>query len=74
MSIARTDNSILGRWWWTVDKWTLVALLMLATMGVVLSMAASPPVAERINLDPLHFVQRQAIYLPMAVFIMLGYP
>lgn len=72
MSIARTDNSILGRWWWTVDKWTLVALLVLATMGVVLSMAASPPVAERINLDPLHFVQRQAIYLPMAVFIMLG--
>ena len=31
-----------------------------------------PPVAERIGLDPLHFVQRQAVYLPMAVVIMLG--
>jgi len=72
MSIARTDNSILGRWWWTVDKWTLVALLTLAAMGVVLAMAASPPVAERIGLDPLHFVLRQAVYLPMAVVIMLG--
>ena len=72
MSIARTDNSILGRWWWTVDKWMLVALLVLATMGVLLSMAASPPVAERIGLDPLHFVQRQAIYLPLAMVIMLG--
>ena len=55
MSIARTDNSTLGRWWWSVDKWTLVALLALAAMGVVLAMAASP-VAERIGLDPLHFV------------------
>ena len=72
MSIARTDNSTLGRWWWSVDKWTLVALLALAAMGVVLAMAASPPVAERIGLDPLHFVQRQAVYLPMAVVIMLG--
>ena len=72
MSIARTDNSTLGRWWWTVDKWMLVALLALAAIGVVLAMAASPPVAERIGLDPLHFVQRQAVYLPMAVVIMLG--
>ncbi len=72
MSIARTDNSILGRWWWTVDKWMLVALLLLAIMGVLLSMAASPPVAERLSLDPLHFVQRQAIYLPLAMVIMLG--
>ena len=72
MSIARTDNSILGRWWWTVDKWMLVALMVLAIMGVLLSMAASPPVAERLSLDPLHFVQRQAIYLPLAMVIMLG--
>ena len=26
MAFARTDHSVLGRWWWTVDRWTLVAL------------------------------------------------
>lgn len=72
MSIARTDNSILGRWWWTVDRWTLLALIALAAIGVVLAMAASPPVAERIGLDPLHFVRRQAAYLPMALLIMIA--
>jgi cell division protein FtsW len=72
MSIARTDNSTLGRWWWTVDRWTLLALVVLATIGVVLAMAASPPVAERIGLDPLHFVRRQATYLPVALLVMVG--
>lgn len=72
MSIARTDNSILGRWWWTVDRWTLLALLVLAAIGVVLAMAASPSVAERIGLDPLHFVRRQAAYLPVAIVVMVG--
>ena len=72
MSIARTDNSTLGRWWWTVDRWTLLALMVLATIGVVLAMAASPPVAERIGLDSLHFVSRQATYLPIALLVMIG--
>tara|TARA_E500000331_G_scaffold83521_1_gene79194 strand:- start:1431 stop:2567 length:1137 start_codon:yes stop_codon:yes gene_type:complete len=71
MSIARTDNSTLGRWWWTVDRWTLLALMVLATIGVVLAMAASPPVAERIGLDSLHFVSRQATYLPIALLVMI---
>ena len=72
MSIARTDNSTLGRWWWTVDRWTLLALMVLAIIGVVLAMAASPPVAQRIGLDSLHFVRRQAAYLPVALFVMVG--
>ena len=48
MSIARTDNSTLGRWWWTVDRWTLAALVVLAGLGLMLTVTASPPVAERI--------------------------
>ncbi len=72
MSIARTDTSILGRWWWTVDRWTLLALFALAAIGVVLSLAASPPVAERIGLDPMHFIRRQATYLPLALLIMVS--
>ena len=29
MSFARTDQSVLGRWWWTVDRWQLVAVALL---------------------------------------------
>ena len=41
-------------------------------LGVVLSLAASPPVAERIGLDLFHFVNRQALFLLPAVVIMVG--
>ena len=27
IAFARTDTSLLGRWWWTVDRWMLLALL-----------------------------------------------
>ena len=47
-TLARTDNSILARWWWTVDRWNLAAVAVLATTGMVMALAASPPVAVRL--------------------------
>ncbi|HAJ19663.1 MAG TPA: cell division protein FtsW, partial [Rhodospirillaceae bacterium] len=55
MAIARNDTSVLGRWWWTVDRWTLAALLTLALLGLLMTLSASPSVAERIGADPMHF-------------------
>ena len=49
ITFARTDTSLLSRWWWTVDRWTVAALVLLAALGIVLTMAASPAVAERLN-------------------------
>lgn len=70
-SFSRTDTSILGRWWWTVDRWTLAALILISAIGIILTMAASPAVAERMNLDPFYFSRRQAIYLPLALVVLL---
>ena len=70
MSFARTDQSAVARWWWTVDRWTLLALAALIGFGVLLSLAASPAVAERIGADSLHFVRRHLIMLPPAVALM----
>ncbi|GAB4189060.1 MAG: putative peptidoglycan glycosyltransferase FtsW [Thalassobaculales bacterium] len=73
MSIAaRLDNSILGRWWWTVDRWALVGIGLLIAFGALLIVAASPAVAERINLDPLYFVRRHFVMLPLCLALMLG--
>ena len=62
-SFARTDTSVVGRWWWTVDRWTLLAVGLLLLIGSLLTLAASPAVAERLKLESLHFIQRQAIFL-----------
>src|SRR3546814_15419324 len=70
--IARTDTSIFGRWWWTVDRWTLRALFLLVLGGVLLILAASQSLAERIGLDPYHFVQRQFMIMPVALAVMSG--
>jgi len=72
MKFARIDQSLVARWWWTVDRWSLCALAMLIGFGVVMSLAASPPVAERIGYDGLHFVRRHLAMLPLAVGLMFA--
>src|SRR6266849_1614633 len=70
MSFARIDQSPVARWWWTIDRWTLLALAVLIGFGALLTLAASPAVAERIGLDGMHFVRRQLALLPVAILLM----
>ena len=72
ISVPRNDTSVVGRWWWTVDRWSLGAVLLIMAVGVMLTMAASPPAAERIGADSFHFVRRQLLFLPIALGIMLA--
>lgn len=69
---SRTDQSLLGRWWWTVDRGSLVLFFILMVFGVFLVAAASPPVALRIGLDQYHFLIRHIIVLLPASVLMLG--
>ena len=71
-TLARTDNSILARWWWTVDRWNLAAVAVLATTGMVMALAASPPVAVRLGLDTYYFAGRQAVFLGLGLFIVVA--
>jgi len=72
MLISRTDRGLLATWWFTVDRALITAVLMLMALGVLFSMAASPPVAERIGLSNFHFFERQLAFLPAAVAILLA--
>ena len=72
MNFARTDQSIVAQWWWTVDRWTLLAIGMLIAFGSLMVMAASPAVAERIGTDSLHFVRRYFFVLPPALLTMFA--
>lgn len=70
--VSRADRSLLANWWWTVDRLMLAALVALLAGGVVLSFAASPPVAERLGLPSYHFVIRQAVFAVPALAVMIA--
>ena len=72
-ALSRTDTSVLGRWWWTVDRWTLGALFALIAFGYVMMLAASPAVAERIGASSRHmFFVKQVLYLAAAAGLMVA--
>src|SRR5579863_3477866 len=68
--VARTERGPVADWLRTVDPWLLSAFAALMATGVVMALAASPAVAERIGLDPFHFVNRQsALLIPSAAML-----
>ncbi|MGE0230155.1 MAG: putative lipid II flippase FtsW [Flavobacteriaceae bacterium] len=68
----RTAQGPIARWWWTVDRTLLAALMILMLGGLILSLAASPAVAERLEVDPFHFVKRHALFLTPTLCVMLA--
>ncbi len=72
LTLTRADTSIVGRWWWTVDRWMLSAIGLLVLLGAVLMLAASPAVAERLGLDSFHFAGRQFVFLVPAIAVLLA--
>lgn len=70
-TFSRRDTSVLGKWWWTIDRWNLSAVFLLMLMGVMLSFSASPAVADRLNLGSFYFVKRHILMIPFALLAML---
>jgi cell division protein FtsW len=67
MLLGRSDRGLLAQWWFTVDRGLMFAVLLLMASGVLVSMAASPPVADRIGAETFHFIKGQLFYLCFAV-------
>src|SRR5215831_4402957 len=70
--LSREERNPLSDWWWTVDRPLLGAIIVLMLSGVVLSLAASPPVAVRIGLDPFHFFSHHVMFLLPSLIVMIG--
>lgn len=64
---GRSGNSVVGDWLHTVDRWSLGAVLVLLGLGLVLALAASPPLADKNDLWTYHYVVRQAVFVVMAL-------
>jgi cell division protein FtsW len=70
--LSRADNSLLGRWWWTVDRWTLGAVGVLIGFGYIMMLAASPAVAERIGSTRDIFIIKQVLFLAVAAVVVIA--
>ena len=72
MAVSRTDTSTLGRWWWTVDRVTLYALLLLMVLGYVAMMAVAPMASRRLGMEPSSFIAKQVFFLAVAAALMFA--
>ena len=70
--LSREQRNPISDWWWTVDRLQLAAIIALILGGVILSLAASPPVATRIGLDPFHFFNRHVLFLLPSFIVLIG--
>ena len=64
-------EAILPRWWRTIDKISLGAVLALFAVGLLLGLAASVPLATRNNLPEFHYVERQAAFGLAGIIVMV---
>ena len=70
--VSRVERGPVADWFWTIDRLFMITFILLMGIGFMLSFAASPAVAERLNLDSFHFVKRHAAFMVPALGVMIG--
>jgi len=70
--ISRAERSAFGNWWWTIDRWLLASIGLLMVIGVMLTMAGSPAVAERLGKPTFYFVNNQFFNLALAIPVLVA--
>ena len=70
---AGDGEPIFPRWWRTIDKWSISCVLILFGIGLLLGLAASPPLAERNGFSAFHYVERQLLFGTMAMITMFAF-
>jgi cell division protein FtsW len=70
-AVSRADTSLLGRWWWSVDRVTLGALGVLIGIGYVLALAAMPGFSAHLTDPHTMATIKQIIFLGLGGVLML---
>ncbi|QNL18256.1 putative lipid II flippase FtsW [Hyphobacterium sp. CCMP332] len=62
-----------GDWWKSIDRTLLFVVLALISVGLILSLAASPAAAVRENFsDPFHFLYRHSFFAALSLIVLLA--
>lgn len=69
VSFSRSDDSAIGQWWWTVDRSLLFAFLLMIIFGILMAMAATPMVADRIGIEKFYFLKRHLLYVVPSLMV-----
>ena len=72
IALTRSDESVFGRWWWTVDRWMLAMIAALIMFGIILIQAATPAIAVARGYGNFHFVQNYLMALVPALAVMIA--
>jgi cell division protein FtsW len=71
IGLGRTERHFLANWWWTVDRWLLLGILSLMGLGFIMSFAASPAIAQKLEINTYHFAYRQIAFLSLSLVVMI---
>nr|WP_295743257.1 putative peptidoglycan glycosyltransferase FtsW [uncultured Acidocella sp.] len=71
-SLSRADTSIVGRWWWSVDRVTMMALAVLLGIGYVLALAAMPSITLHLSDPHTQDMIKQIGFLVIGGITMVG--
>jgi cell division protein FtsW len=71
-ALSRADTSLIGRWWWSVDRVTLLALSVLIGIGYVLALAATPGISMHLTDPHTMAMIKQIVFLGLGGATMLG--
>lgn len=63
------NKSFFSGWWRNIDRYTLFAIIVLAVVSAVMIATASPAIADRLGLNSSYFINRQIIYLFLALIV-----
>ena len=67
---SQAREPIISHWWHTIDRVSLAFVMGLFGIGILLGLAASPPLAEKNGYIPLHYVHRQLCFGGLAILTM----
>ncbi len=68
-AMARSDKSWFAEWWRTVDHGIIAGVAALFCIGMLLSLAAGPVAAADHGYTTFHYVQRHAIFVLAAAYV-----
>lgn len=61
----------LLNWLNSIDNKLFSGILLLMIIGFIMTMAASPAIAERISVNHFYFIDKQLIYLTLSIFVLI---
>lgn len=70
-AMRKDTRQDMGYWWHSLDRVSVILVIVLFAIGLTLSFASTARLAERLSLSPYYFVYKQLIFGVLALIIMI---